>query len=929
MTAGKIAAGTIVAADIAAGTITGAKIATGTITADQIAALTIGTDEIAANSITTDKIAANQITADLLASTLLLASLIQTAASGRRIELDVDGVRLYDTDESLLVRIPTDGNPVYVKGEVNADTLVSQTAATFRTAASIEGNATMTLQNGISAPKNVPTLTASVDYLTKAASTGSLAAAGGIAYDAGAGTFWIACDPTVSPYYVAQEFNATTGALVRSIAATGSTTTYTTTLGSTSEIKDTWYASSYAADSQIATPLTMPRDGTITKVAGYLAGYGGDVSEKMGLWSSSGVLRRLSAAFTAAEKSTSGGATLYNKSLSSGYAVTSGTTVWAGWCRTTTGQIHWWSIDSGSGKTTKHGSNYDDGDFTDIQTDSDAKPNVYITYTYDVDTRLETAPNVGIATDGTYIYVLDNTGVVWKYLRSDLSYVAKSSVQTAITGTKSKAGMFYDATAAELIITTTTGTGAGVYPKFVRVNPATLAVSTSVYSASAGSTFDGATDTFRGGARLNDPLNSNAATYWVATTNAVYAYTFSGTAATQTSNRNFGTAASSGDGLTHDGTVFRGWDIANPTKIWKFSAWDWTTASAVYWIGYSWYDSAGTTHETACGPRASITMRRRERLLVQNAAIPTGGADDPDKVRIYMLPGTSDWTAGTGWLQVTDALTARYLSSYTGSGTHDGTGTAFPAGTPAELKSSASGWSLKGDGSVAIAVTQPIGGKPPTVHTYLATDSPATWTKPAGLSHVIVEVIGGGGGGGGVAATGASQGAAGSGGGGGGYARALIAAASLGSTETVTIGSGGAGGAAGANNGSAGGDSYFRSGTPLARATGGAGGTGDSAGTRTQHGGGAGGVGDIGDVLAAGSYGGNSAVRSYDYIGGNYGGAAGAFSGSVRGGLGGAGIAGLAYGGGGSGAGITQSTAAAAGGAGAGGIVIVTEFYGA
>jgi hypothetical protein len=161
---------------------------------------------------------------------------------------------------------------------------------------------------------------------------------------------------------------------------------------------------------------------------------------------------------------------------------------------------------------------------------SSSKPNVYITYTYDTDTRLETAPNIGIATDGTNIYTLDTTGVVWKYLRSDGSFVAKSSVQTAISGTKSKAGMFYDATANELIITTSTGTGAGVFPKFVRVTPSTLAVSSTVYSAAAGQTFSGTTDTFRGGARAGRPAQRSAATYWIATTSAVYAYTFSGTA---------------------------------------------------------------------------------------------------------------------------------------------------------------------------------------------------------------------------------------------------------------------------------------------------------------------------------------------------------------------------------------------------------------
>lgn len=72
----------------------------------------------------------------------------------------------------------------------------------------------------------------------------------------------------------------------------------------------------------------------------------------------------------------------------------------------------------------------------------------------------------------------------------------------------------------------------------------------------------------------------------------------------------------------------------------------------------------------------------------------------------------------------------------------------------------------------------------PVVRTYLNAVSPATWTKPAGLKYVIVEVQASGGNGANATATDRKGG----GGGGGGYARKLIAAASLGTTETVTIG---------------------------------------------------------------------------------------------------------------------------------------------
>lgn len=135
----------------------------------------------------------------------------------------------------------------------------------------------------------------------------------------------------------------------------------------------------------------------------------------------------------------------------------------------------------------------------------------------------------------------------------------------------------------------------------------------------------------------------------------------------------------------------------------KHTNWTWTSGSDVHWAGYAWYDSVGTTHETAMGTtRASVTMLKRKRLQIATSAIPVGaaGPDDPDKVRIYVLKSASDTGAGTFWLQTTDSATSRYIESYTGSGTHDGAGTVFSAGTAATISSGSTGWSLKGDGSI-------------------------------------------------------------------------------------------------------------------------------------------------------------------------------------------------------------------------------------
>lgn len=205
--------------------------------------------------------------------------------------------------------------------------------------------------------------------------------------------------------------------------------------------------------------------------------------------------------------------------------------------------------------------------------------------------------------------------------------------------------------------------------------------------------------------------------------------------------------------------------------------------------------------------------------------------------------------------------------------------------------------------------------KSPIVRTYT---SGATWIKSTGLKYVIAEVQGGGGGG--AASYKTSDDEAGGGGGGGGYSKKLIAVASLGATETVTVGGGGAGGiesdTAALRNGSAGGTSSFGS---HCSATGGAGGIEDGNG-------GLGGDGSNGDLNIGGSDGGPkvdpsgldaaaSGSGGDSHLGGGGGGKFGDATDARPGNL---------YGGGGGGA---CGTSRVAGGAGAAGIVIVTEFY--
>jgi hypothetical protein len=131
--------------------------------------------------------------------------------------------------------------------------------------------------------------------------------------------------------------------------------------------------------------------------------------------------------------------------------------------------------------------------------------------------------------------------------------------------------------------------------------------------------------------------------------------------------------------------------------------------------------------------------------------------------------------------------------------------------------------------------------------------SSGTWTKDTGLKAVMSEVVGAGGGGSTRGTVGKTT-YGGAGGGGGGYSRKMILAASLGATETVTVGTGGTASKTGTTNtdGGTGGTSSFGS---HCSATGGGGGQkydGASPATLSSVGG-SGGTGSNGDINVTGS----------------------------------------------------------------------------
>ena len=158
-------------------------------------------------------------------------------------------------------------------------------------------------------------------------------------------------------------------------------------------------------------------------------------------------------------------------------------------------------------------------------------------------------------------------------------------------------------------------------------------------------------------------------------------------------------------------------------------------------------------------------------------------------------------------------------------------------GVPFVLPNSATpGWVLTANAG-APASWQFNSATTKVIHKVFTVPGVNTYTPAADTPNMVyceVEVVGGGGGSGGSVAKGA-----GGGGGGGGYAKGIFTAATIGASQTVTIGDGGAGAASGANTGGTGGSTTFGA---LLTATGGTGGVYGYA----PSSGGQGGVGGIG-----------------------------------------------------------------------------------
>lgn len=206
-----------------------------------------------------------------------------------------------------------------------------------------------------------------------------------------------------------------------------------------------------------------------------------------------------------------------------------------------------------------------------------------------------------------------------------------------------------------------------------------------------------------------------------------------------------------------------------------------------------------------------------------------------------------------------------------------------------------------------------------------------TYTPTAGMKFVLIILIGAGAGGGGADSTDGGSGMGGAGGGAGATCIALMSAATIGSSQSVTIGTKGTGGSASGGIGTAGGNSTLGS---LLEAAGGAPGNGAAgSGATSRSVPGAGGLATGGDLNVAGGSGDYGGGVSSGYSRGGRGGGSlfgdggyGAVAGDSQKTAGGDGAG---YGSGGGGAADTNTSGSGdgvVGGDGADGVMFALEF---
>lgn len=155
-------------------------------------------------------------------------------------------------------------------------------------------------------------------------------------------------------------------------------------------------------------------------------------------------------------------------------------------------------------------------------------------------------------------------------------------------------------------------------------------------------------------------------------------------------------------GIAWDGTQF--WTYGSDGYLYKHTAeqWDPAVSSSTYWGKSTFYDSVGTTHETQAGPVRSYTAYRRAKNFFTVPTIPTGGADDPNQVRLYMARGATAPANTSYHLQYTGSTNTTFTTLATATA-NPPTVNNFPAAAGAVIDNEAGTLLIGGDGNAKFA----------------------------------------------------------------------------------------------------------------------------------------------------------------------------------------------------------------------------------
>jgi len=335
-------------------------------------------------------------------------------------------------------------------------------------------------------------------------------------------------------------------------------------------------------------------------------------------------------------------------------------------------------------------------------------------------------PGGGLAWNGTNWYVLGQSQIDfnWYLLRYDTSGILQNGSQyTPIDGTAdgwyyaqyhiSKMGIGYRASTGAIVIAEFDTTSTPQF-RIQHRDPTTCAVTSTNFTASV-SGFTGpvgglAFGSFDYGSERMALTSRNNGNVWIF--NPATSYSYQGT-------ESFPAASGMTTGLAWDGSNFFVSKIfPGVSTIYKHTAMTWTaTADGNWWVPYTWYDSnaTGGNHESAAGPAANFTMKKRARYTVTTPAIPVGGADDPNAVRVFVGRGATLPARTSMWLQSIPfgagyGPQAQTFTTLTTAGTNPPAATNYPvSATPALFKNSAGTLVASGDGSIlATRVTQTL-----------------------------------------------------------------------------------------------------------------------------------------------------------------------------------------------------------------------------